>query len=163
MGRSPGEGNSNPVFLLGESLLGYSPWAHNESDMAEQLTLIHNRYLIYFFISYDSSLNCKVHEGTPPIPQALCLPPSESAGSPGGQSPMGLNCPSQEGRGPRGRGTASALSPETTTGPRAQLCRPRHRTCSHTLLESSWSPIDPWDPAGVSRSSQTLASQGLLP
>ena len=38
-GRSPGEGNGNPV-LLGEfqgqrSLAGYSPWGHKEMDMTE--------------------------------------------------------------------------------------------------------------------------------
>ena len=40
-GISPGEenGNSTPVFSLGEfygqrSLVGYSPWGHNESNMA---------------------------------------------------------------------------------------------------------------------------------
>ena len=43
-GRSPGEGNGNPlVFLPGEShgqrsLMGYSPWAQKESAMNEQLT-----------------------------------------------------------------------------------------------------------------------------
>jgi len=42
-GRSPGEGNSNPlsVFLLGESqgqrsLVGYNPWGHKR-DRTEQL------------------------------------------------------------------------------------------------------------------------------
>ena len=39
-GRSPGEGNGNPVFLPGEShgqrrLAGYSPWGHKELDMTE--------------------------------------------------------------------------------------------------------------------------------
>ena len=43
-GRSPGEGNGNPLFLPGtfhgqRSLEGYSPWGHKESDMAEQLTV----------------------------------------------------------------------------------------------------------------------------
>ena len=45
-GRSPGEGNGNPLqlFLPGEShgqrsLAGYSPWGHKESDMTEQLKL----------------------------------------------------------------------------------------------------------------------------
>ena len=33
------EMQSTPVFLPGESLVGYSPWGHNESDMTEQLTL----------------------------------------------------------------------------------------------------------------------------
>ena len=42
LGRSPGEGNSNPltVFLPGEShgqrsRVGYSPWGHKESDTTE--------------------------------------------------------------------------------------------------------------------------------
>ena len=35
-----------PVFLPGEShaqrsLAGYSPWGHKESDMTEQITLLH--------------------------------------------------------------------------------------------------------------------------
>ena len=37
-GRSPGEGNRNPVFLPGKfhdqrGLVGYSPWGQKESDM----------------------------------------------------------------------------------------------------------------------------------
>ena len=41
LGRSPGEGNGNP--LHGEShgqgiLVGYSPWDHKELDTTEQLT-----------------------------------------------------------------------------------------------------------------------------
>jgi len=37
-GRSPGEGNGNPVFLPGKfhdqrGLVGYSPWGQKESDM----------------------------------------------------------------------------------------------------------------------------------
>ena len=37
LGRSPGEGHGNPtpVFLPGESLAGYSPWGHRESDRTE--------------------------------------------------------------------------------------------------------------------------------
>ena len=50
LGRSPGEGHDNPVFLPGEfhgqrSLLGYSPWVHKELDMTEWLT--HTCALIY--------------------------------------------------------------------------------------------------------------------
>ena len=44
LGRSPGEGNGNPLqlFLPGEShgrrsMVGYSPWGHKESDTAERL------------------------------------------------------------------------------------------------------------------------------
>ena len=41
-GRSPGEGNGNPVFLPGKSheqrrLVGYSPQGQKESDMPERL------------------------------------------------------------------------------------------------------------------------------
>ena len=41
-GRSPGEGNGNPVFLPGEfhgqkSLVGYRPWHHKVSDMTEAI------------------------------------------------------------------------------------------------------------------------------
>ena len=58
LGRSPGEGNGNPlpVFLPGEfhgqrSLVGYSPWGHKELDLNEQLTLSwHTNYLL--FISF---------------------------------------------------------------------------------------------------------------
>ena len=42
LGRSPGEGNSNPLqysFLENSIDRGYSPWGHKESDMTEQLTL----------------------------------------------------------------------------------------------------------------------------
>ena len=45
LGRSPGEGNGNPLqysFLENHhgqrSLAGYSPWDHTESDMTKQLT-----------------------------------------------------------------------------------------------------------------------------
>ena len=47
-GRSPGEGNGNPlpVFLPGEShgrrrLVGYSPWGCKESDTTERLHPTH--------------------------------------------------------------------------------------------------------------------------
>ena len=44
LGRSPGEGNGNPVFLPGKccgqrSLAGYCSWDGKESDTTEQLTL----------------------------------------------------------------------------------------------------------------------------
>ena len=47
-GRSPGEGNCNPVFLPGKfhgwrSLAGYSPWDCKESDMTEKLST-HREY-----------------------------------------------------------------------------------------------------------------------
>ncbi|CAI9156423.1 unnamed protein product [Rangifer tarandus platyrhynchus] len=43
-GRSPGEGNGNPLHYSchgQRSLTGYSPWAYKESDMTEQLTQTH--------------------------------------------------------------------------------------------------------------------------
>ena len=46
LGRSPGEGNGNPLYYsclgnpMGQrSLAGYSPWGYKESDMMEELTL----------------------------------------------------------------------------------------------------------------------------
>ena len=51
LGRSPGEGNDNPLVFLPEesygqrSLAGYSPWVHKESDMTEQLTLSLSKYI----------------------------------------------------------------------------------------------------------------------
>ena len=48
-GRSPGEGNGNPVlvFLPGEShgqrsLVGYSPWGRKELDTTDQLHLLND-------------------------------------------------------------------------------------------------------------------------
>ena len=46
-GRSPGEGNGNPLqyscmenpINRGRNLEGYRPWGHKQSDTAEQLTL----------------------------------------------------------------------------------------------------------------------------
>ena len=37
LGRAPGEVNSNPVqySCLENSMVGYSPWSHKESDMTE--------------------------------------------------------------------------------------------------------------------------------
>ena len=43
LGRSPGEGNGNPVQFsclensMDRSLVDYSPWGHKESDITEQL------------------------------------------------------------------------------------------------------------------------------
>ena len=52
-GRSPGEGNSNPLkypcmenFHGQRSLVGYSPWGRKESATTERLTLT---YLIRYF------------------------------------------------------------------------------------------------------------------
>ena len=45
-GRSPGVGNGNPLHYPSlESLVGYSPWGHKESDMTEQLTLSLSLYM----------------------------------------------------------------------------------------------------------------------
>ena len=48
LGRSPGKGNDNPFQYSclenphgQRSLVGYSPWGCKESDMTEQLTLLH--------------------------------------------------------------------------------------------------------------------------
>ena len=45
LGKSPGEGNGNPLQYSclenphgQRSLAGYSPWGHRESDMTEKLT-----------------------------------------------------------------------------------------------------------------------------
>ena len=45
-GRSPGEGNGNP---LQKSVVGHSPWGHKESDVTEQL---HNMYLRHLKCAY---------------------------------------------------------------------------------------------------------------
>ena len=40
-GRSPGEGNGNPLqYSCLENPIGYGPWGCKESDMTEQLTSI---------------------------------------------------------------------------------------------------------------------------
>ena len=47
-GRSPGEGNGNPLNILAwktrgkRSLVGYSPWGHKEWDSNERLSLTHS-------------------------------------------------------------------------------------------------------------------------
>ena len=41
LGRSPGEGNGNPLqYSCLENPEGYSPWGHKELDTTEQLTLL---------------------------------------------------------------------------------------------------------------------------
>ena len=62
-GRSPGEGNGNPL-LPGKShgwrsLVGYSPWGHKESDVTEQL-------------HFHFSLSC-IGEGNGNPLQCFCL------------------------------------------------------------------------------------------
>ena len=56
-GRSPGEGNGNPLqySCLEKShgqrnLVGYSPWGHKESEMTEQLTLSLSYIYVYSYI-----------------------------------------------------------------------------------------------------------------
>ena len=56
-GRSPGEGNGNPLQYSclenpkdGEAWVDYTPWGHKESDMTEQLhSLMH---ILIFYILY---------------------------------------------------------------------------------------------------------------
>ena len=56
-GRSPGEGNGNPLqySCLEKShgqrnLVGYSPWGHKESEMTEQLTVSLSYIYVYSYI-----------------------------------------------------------------------------------------------------------------
>ena len=57
-GRSPAEGNSNPLQYsclqnsMDRSLAGYSPWGHKELDTMERLTLPHIYIYIYIYIMY---------------------------------------------------------------------------------------------------------------
>ena len=52
LGRSPGEGNGNPLqyscleFHGWRSLVGYSPWAHKESDMTERLHSLLKKHVL---------------------------------------------------------------------------------------------------------------------
>ena len=53
-GRSPGEGNGNPLQYSClekshglRSLAGHSPWSHKELAMTERLSHHHNQYLNY--------------------------------------------------------------------------------------------------------------------
>ena len=78
LGRSPGQGHSNPtpVFLPGEfhgqrSLAGYSPWGCKESDRTECLTLTPIFPITVFipllcscvFNCISLMLSCMQHEG----------------------------------------------------------------------------------------------------
>ena len=58
-GRSPGEGNGNPLQdsclenpMDRGALVGYSPWVHKESDMTKKLT-----YSLYFSTHRSSDLS----------------------------------------------------------------------------------------------------------
>ena len=70
LGRSPGEGNGNPltlVFLLGKShgrrsLIGCSPWGRKESDTTEQLHFLHSN--LKGIRNFESLLNL---DGAPHI------------------------------------------------------------------------------------------------
>ena len=61
LGRSPGRGHGNPVFLPREShgqrsLAGYSPWGHKESDTTEHIHIYPlDGYLSYFHFHHYSS------------------------------------------------------------------------------------------------------------
>ena len=66
LGRSPGVGNSNPIFLPGKfhgqrSLTGYCPWDHKKSGMAEH-TWHTGKYSPSFVVlekPLESPLDCK--------------------------------------------------------------------------------------------------------
>ena len=59
LGRSPGEGNGNPLQYSGQrSLVGYSSWGHKELDTTEWLTLSMcqvNPYYVHFFMTKGHS------------------------------------------------------------------------------------------------------------
>ena len=52
LGRSPGEGNSNPLlprkFHGWRRLVGYSPWGHKQSDTTERLHFHFSFFFVYF-------------------------------------------------------------------------------------------------------------------
>ena len=61
LGRPPGEGHGNPLQYSylenphGQSLVGYSPWGHKESDMTEQLsTLLKSYFFIAICVAYTT-------------------------------------------------------------------------------------------------------------
>ena len=61
LGRSPGGGHGNPLQYSclenphGQSLVGYSPWGHKESDMTEQLsTLLQSYFFIAICVAYTT-------------------------------------------------------------------------------------------------------------
>ena len=68
-GRSPGEGNGNPVFLSEKfhgqrSQAGYSPWGHQESDMTEhththEKTQEHECLVVVLSTALEGVLSCK--------------------------------------------------------------------------------------------------------
>ena len=80
LGRSPGEGNGNPLqysFLENphehRSLTGYSPWGHKESDMTEQLILSPSPTMLDSFSYPQVSA-----EMSPPLKDLpLILPPKK--------------------------------------------------------------------------------------
>ena len=59
-GRSPGEGNGNPLQYsclensADRSLVGYSPQGHKESGKTERLTHIHRYYRNFLYAYYQS-------------------------------------------------------------------------------------------------------------
>ena len=65
LGRSPGGGEYTPVFLPGKfhgkkSLVGYSLWGHNESDMTEHT---HTHTHTYLLSDYGVPSSTRHHEG----------------------------------------------------------------------------------------------------
>ena len=59
-GRSPGEGNGNPLQYSchgQRSLVGYSPWGHKEVDTTEQLILSLSEILSFLRIVFRSDLS----------------------------------------------------------------------------------------------------------
>ena len=60
LGRSPGEGNGNPLQysclenLMDRGLVGYSPWGHKESDMTERLLSLSLSLSLSFFEAFTS-------------------------------------------------------------------------------------------------------------
>ena len=62
LGRSPGDGNGNPLqYYCRENpheqrrLVGYSPWGHRESDRTERLTLTEHIAKVAFWKVMDFS------------------------------------------------------------------------------------------------------------
>ena len=65
LGRSPGEGNGNPLQysylenpMDGVTWLGYSPWGRKESDMTERLHSLTHSKVVYsnLIMGFPSSL-----------------------------------------------------------------------------------------------------------
>ena len=80
LGRSPGEGNGNPLQLLlpgkfhgQKSLGGYSPWDPKESDTTEQLTLHYTT--LFRSVAQSCPTLCEpMNRSTPGLPVHHQLP-----------------------------------------------------------------------------------------